>query len=206
MPDTDFFFQLLAHFGYAALLVATFLKGCTIVVVAGALAHQDYLSLPMVMLCSFAGSLAGDEVEYYAGRRYGPAFLASRPRLNRLSSRIHGLLARYDAAFMLGFRFLYGIRIVTPLLLGVEGVPPMRFFLFNAIGALVWAVLTSFAGYGLSEAAEQLVEDGPTRLAALLILLLLLSMAIGIVRKRRRRIGQPLPMTTAGEEGASASD
>ena len=117
--------------------------------VAGALAHEGYLSLPIVMLCSFAGSLAGDEAEYYAGRRYGRAFMAAHPRLNRAGLRIHALLTRYDALFMLGFRFMYGVRIVTPLLLALEGVPPGRFLLYNTVGALIWAILASMAGYGL---------------------------------------------------------
>lgn len=106
MPDVYLFLPLLVHFGYAALFVATFLKGFTIVLVAGALAHEGYLSLPVVMLCAFAGSLTGDEAEYYAGRRYGRAFMTAHPRLNRVGSRIHFLLARHDALFMLGFRFL----------------------------------------------------------------------------------------------------
>ena len=159
MPDADVFLQLLIHFGYLALFAATFLKGFTIVLVAGALAHEGYLSLPIVMLCSFAGSLAGDEAEYYAGRRYGRAFIAAHPRLNRAGLRIHALLTRYDALFMLGFRFMYGVRIVTPLLLALEGVPPGRFLLYNTVGALIWAILTSLAGYGLGGAADRL-SDG----------------------------------------------
>lgn len=206
VPDTDFLYQLLTHFGYAALLAVTFLKGCTIVLVAGAVAHQGYLSLPIVMLCSFLGSLAGDEAEYYAGRRYGPAFLAARPRLRKASALIHRLLARYDAAFMLGFRFIYGVRIVTPLLLGLEGVPPVRFFLFNFAGALGWAVLTSLAGYGLSEAAEQLAEDmdGAARLTIVAGMLLAMGIIVWLTRRWRRRSLRPLPLTDA--HGESLAD
>lgn len=192
MFNTDLLPQLLIHFGYVALFAATFLKGFTIVVVAGALAHQGYLSLPMVMVCAFAGSLAGDEVEYYAGRRYGPAFLASCPRLNRISARIHTLLVRYDALFMLGFRFLYGVRIVTPLLLALEGVPPGRFFVFNLVGALVWAVCTSLAGYGLANVADYLTDDGdwPFVLAALMALA---AAALMFRFLQRRRISGQAP-------------
>lgn len=202
MPDTDFLYQLLMHFGYAALLVVTFLKGCTIVLAAGAVAHEGYLSLPMIMLCSFIGSLAGDEAEYYAGRRYGPAFLAARPRLRKASGRIRRLLARYNAAFMLGFRFIYGIRIVTPLLLGIEGVPPARFFLFNFVGALGWSVLTSLAGYGLGEAAEQLAEDmdSTARLTIVTGMLLTMGVLVWLIRRYHRRSLRPLPLTNAHSE------
>ena len=189
VPDAEVLLQLLIQFGYAALFILTFLKGFTIVLIAGALAHQGFLALPLVMLCSFAGSLAGDEVEYYIGRRYGPVFLARRPRLTQAARRIHGLISRYDLYFMLGFRFIYGARIVTPLLLGLEKVPPGRFFCVNAIGALIWAVITSLAGYGISDLLVRLVDgmDSELRAALLIIFLVALSYISRLLYLRRKR-------------------
>ena len=36
---------------------------------------------------------------------------------------------RYDALFVLGFRFVYGIRVATPLAFGMEGMTHRRVFL-----------------------------------------------------------------------------
>ena len=64
--------SLIANYGYAAVLIGTFVEGETILVIAGFAAHRGYLSLPWVILLAFAGSLAGDQLWFYVGRRSGP--------------------------------------------------------------------------------------------------------------------------------------
>lgn len=48
---------------------------------------------------------------------------------------------------ILGFRFLYGLRTVTPFVLGRSGVSPGYFFLLNTLSALVWSVGVGIGGY-----------------------------------------------------------
>jgi membrane protein DedA with SNARE-associated domain len=50
------------------------------------------------------------------------------------------LLNRFRTLLILIFRFLYGLRAVTPFVIGMSTVPTRTFVLLNAIGALVWAV------------------------------------------------------------------
>lgn len=152
MPDTEFFTQLLAQFGYAAIAAGTFFKAFTVVLVAGALAHQGYLWMPMVIFSAWIGTVAGDEVKFCIGWRWGPAALAHLPGQGKMAARLdrlHALIRRYDIGFILGFRFVYGMRTITPLLLGLEHVSPWRFFVVNTAGALLWNGGTAYIGYGL---------------------------------------------------------
>ena len=41
---------------------------------------------------------------------------------------------------ILGFRFVYGLRTVTPFVLGAAGTRPGRFLALNALGAAAWSV------------------------------------------------------------------
>ena len=47
-------------YGYAAILIGTFLEGETILVLGGFAAHRGYLSLPWVIVAAFAGTLSGE--------------------------------------------------------------------------------------------------------------------------------------------------
>ena len=139
-------------------MAGTFLEGETILVIAGFLAHRGYLSLPLVILAAFAGTFAGDQLFFHLGRRKGMAFLDKRPSWKRRSERTFRLLQKHQTAAILGFRFLYGLRTVTPVVLGASGISPLRYLLLNGIGALGWAAAIASAGFVFGQVLENLIS------------------------------------------------
>jgi membrane protein DedA with SNARE-associated domain len=51
----------------------------------------------------------------------------------------------------LGFRFLYGLRTVIPLAIGMGSIGGLRFLLLDSLGVLIWAGLTAAAGVLLAD-------------------------------------------------------
>ena len=151
--------QFIATYSYWAILAGTFLEGETILVIGGFLAHRGHLELRWVIVSAFAGSLFGDQLYYYIGRIKGIGFLERRPRWNAASGRVLAMLRRHQIALILGFRFMYGLRTVTPFLIGAAGVPPLRYAMLNAIGAAIWAIAVGVAGYMLGHALELLLDE-----------------------------------------------
>ncbi|MDF3066696.1 MAG: DedA family protein [Polyangiaceae bacterium] len=146
---------LIVRWGYLAVVGGTFLEGETILVAAGALAHRGYLSLPWVMLCAFVGSVAGDQLWFQLGRRYGQPFLDRRPEWKRRAGTVQRHLLRFGDLFVLGFRFVVGIRTVTPALLGASGFSQVRFAWLNALGGAAWSAAVGGAGYALGAVINQ---------------------------------------------------
>ena len=122
---------IIGSYGYIALLVGTFLEGETILILAGFAAHLGYLHLPWVILVAFLGTLSGDQLFFYLGRRQSRFVLDKHPAWQRRLDRVERLFERYQTLLILGFRFLYGLRTVTPFVLGRSGVSPGYFFLLN---------------------------------------------------------------------------
>jgi membrane protein DedA with SNARE-associated domain len=149
--------SLIAKYGYAAILVGTFLEGETILVLGGFASHRGMLWLPGVILAAFVGSLLSDQLFFFIGRWRGEAWLARRPQWRPGIDRVRRLMARYDVALILAFRFLYGLRNVTPFALGLSDVPVARFIVFNTIGAAIWAVAIALLGWFVGEAAKQML-------------------------------------------------
>ena len=156
MPSLE---SLINQYGYVAVLVGSFLEGETILVLGGFAAHRGYLSLPGVMAAAFCGTLFGDQLYFFLGRRQGPAMLARRPHWGSRIARVRELLRRHEVALILGFRFLYGIRTVTPFALGMGGVPPLRFALLNTPAALGWSIVVGALGYELGAAFQGVLGD-----------------------------------------------
>jgi len=153
------FETLVEHYGYAAIFIGTFLEGETILVIAGFLAHSGYFRLDFVIAAAFAGSLFGDQLYFYLGRLKGRDFVASRPYLNRHSQKVERLLHRNRVWFILGFRFIYGLRTVAPLILGASQVPAGLFLALNIISAATWAAAIGFAGYYFGTAIEAVLGE-----------------------------------------------
>ncbi len=135
--------------GYWAIGVGTFFEGETVLLVAGAMAHRGLLSLPTVVLAAFVGSVAGDQLWFLIGRRFGREFIAARPRLSRHAKRVEAAMRRHGTPFVMGFRFIYGLRTVTPVLLGASGYPLRRFVALNIAGAALWAITFGALGWGV---------------------------------------------------------
>ncbi len=139
--------SLIVNYGYFALLVGTFFEGETTMVLGGLAAYWGYLDLPWVILIAFMGTLIGDQLFFYLGRWHSRAILAWRPGLEPRLDRVNRLIERHRMQLILIFRFLYGLRIITLLGLGMSRIPATYFFLLSILSALVWAAALGTGGY-----------------------------------------------------------
>lgn len=151
--------RLLAQYGLLAVFVGSLIEGEMVLILAGFAAHKGYLAFPGVVLAAFCGGALGDEFWYFAGRLYGKAVFERFPRLKVRMATVEGLILRYHSAVIVLVRFMYGLRVAGPVLIGASGVPPLRFVVFNALGAALWALLVGGAGYLFGNALEWLLED-----------------------------------------------
>lgn len=144
--------HLIHAYGYLAVFIGCFLEGETILLLGGVAAEQGYLSLPGVIAAAFVGSMSGDQLFFYIGRRYGPSLIERKPRLKRASVVLQGWLAKRETLLILGFRFLYGLRNAAPFVFGASAVSRKRFVFFNACGAAIWAIALGYGGYAAGHA------------------------------------------------------
>jgi membrane protein DedA with SNARE-associated domain len=142
-----------------AIIVGTFFEGETILVLGGFTAHRGYLALPWVIASAFLGSLCGDQLFFYLGRRHGDALLARRPSWRTRVEKATTLLERFRRPVMIGFRFVYGLRTATPFVIGMSRIPAWEFFLYNAAGALLWATVVGSGGYLVGNTLELVLGD-----------------------------------------------
>ncbi len=149
----------IATYGYLAVFIGTLLEGETILIAAGIAAHQGLLDWPIVILVAMAGGTLGDQLMFLLGRWKGDALIERHPRLARHKPRVRDLLVRHNTLLILSVRFLYGLRIAGPLILGSFRVPVLRFALLNTLGAALWASLVTAAGYTFGVAISALISD-----------------------------------------------
>lgn len=147
--------QLLSSYGYPVLFLGCLLEGESILLLAGIAAHQGLLGFtPVVFWATLAGTL-GDQLLFWGGRRAGDRAVPWLQRRGLAVERVTGLIERYPHLSIFAVRFLYGMRLAGPLLIGASRVGPLRFLLINLLGAFCWALLFASAGYWAGQLLEQ---------------------------------------------------
>jgi membrane protein DedA with SNARE-associated domain len=105
--------------------------------------HVIALPFWVLALGVFVAAVAGDQLGYLIGRRYGPKVF-SRPdsRLFRHENaeRAQAFFARRGAPAVILGRFVPVVRTFVPVVAGVGRMKHRTFTLLNLIGALSWAV------------------------------------------------------------------
>lgn len=139
--------QIIMQYGYAALVMGSIAEGETITLLGGVAAHQGLLRFSLVWLSVALGGMIGDQALYLLGRHYGARILRRFSRHQKKIDRARQLIARYPWQFVIGTRFMYGFRIIGPILIGASGLPPKLFLPLNILGALAWALIFTSLGY-----------------------------------------------------------
>lgn len=172
--------NLILRWGYLILGLGTFLEGETILIAAGAMAHKGLLSQPLVIGVALLGAYCGDLLWYFIGRKYGYPFIQKRPKLLSRLAATQKLLDRYGILFVLSFRFIYGIRTVAPVLLGIVKYPFKRYAALNGLSAIVWSITFSYIGWGLGFGFRQIVDRHP-RIEEIILIALITGFLLWLV-------------------------
>lgn len=141
-------------YGYIAIFVLTFFEGEAILVLGAIAANHGYLRIEWVVTCAIIGSMFGDQLWFYVGRKGGAKFLEKRPGWHKKMERALRLLNKHNTLFILSFRFFYGLRTVSSFAVGLTAVSGLRYLVLNAIAAVIWAVALGAAGYLIGEALQ----------------------------------------------------
>jgi membrane protein DedA with SNARE-associated domain len=179
--------SLIATYGYPVVFAGALIEGETLMLTAGFLAHEGYLSLQWVMLLAFLGAFAGDQAYFHIGRIAGARLLERMPHWQGRVDRVHALFRRFDNLLVLSFRFFYGFRIATPVVIGMTGYSAKRFFVLNGIGALIWASVIATAGYFFGAVLELLLADIRKQAKWIALGMLAVGIVVWLIHKIRRK-------------------
>lgn len=125
---------------------------------AGALSGLGELRLSNVVMLAVLATVISDSVWYELGKRHGARILRYLCRISLQPDscvrRAEGFLARHGLKSLLFTKFLPGMnRTILPLT-GVVHVSYPRFFMFDAVGAVLWAAFYSGLGFAFSDEFE----------------------------------------------------
>ncbi len=137
-------------FTETGVVVMPFLPGDSLLFVVGALCGVGLMNLPLVMALLIVAAILGDQVNYSIGRAIGPRvwqWEQSRWFNKRAFEQAHAFYERYGGITIVLARFMPFIRTFAPFVAGVSAMDRAKFTFYNVIGALIWVIGLTLAGY-----------------------------------------------------------
>jgi membrane protein DedA with SNARE-associated domain len=178
---------LIDSYGYLAVFIGAFLEGETILALAGLASFRGYMDFKLVVVVAMIAGFLGDQFYFFLGRFKGQEILARFPNVEERAHRLDALLARWHAPLIIGIRFMYGFRILGPIMLGMGRVPSWKFVVYNFIGAALWAPLIAGIGYFFGEAVEAVLGDVKRIELWLFVAVIAIGMSIFLIHGVRVR-------------------
>ncbi|MEN6475499.1 MAG: bifunctional DedA family/phosphatase PAP2 family protein [Syntrophaceae bacterium] len=187
----------LGHWGYVLIFLAPFLEssaflgliipGESIVVLAGFLASHGYLALGDCIIVIALGAILGDSTGYALGKAIGRDYFQKHERLflfkRKHIQKVEAYFARHGGKTIFGARLVHLLRAMAPFTAGMSAMPYGRFFLFNALGGTLWAVIFTFVGYFFGQ-SWQLIDKWMGRAGVFVVFLILILAGFGYLYKK----------------------
>jgi membrane-associated protein len=132
-------------------------------------------------------ALLGDNVNYWLGRRLGPAVF--RRENSRLLNKKHLVRAqefyeKYGSKTVILARFVPIVRTFAPFVAGIGRMNYLRFLAFSFVGAVAWVTICVSAGYYFGQ--FEFVKKRFEVVIVAIVVISVLPMAIEYLNARRR--------------------
>ncbi|MEM8729756.1 MAG: DedA family protein [Pseudomonadota bacterium] len=178
--------------GLPGVVLGTALEGEGVAFLAGVFVHRGVFDYEAAAFAAALGAIITDNVVFGVGRFAGKSRYAQRFLTHHRVVGLRKMMDQHQTKVVLGFRFLYGLKTVAPLMLGSSTIPWWRYALLDAVAVTVWAHLFVGIGYGVGKAIEQYFGKLKPEIHAAIALLIFVVVAAGfwyVVKKRREAKG-----------------
>lgn len=137
-------------FAESGMFVGFFFPGDTLLLSAGIFAAQGKLPLATTILVIALAAIAGDNIGYFIGKRYGRQLFRKPDSVlfrHEYVNKAELFYARFGNKAMLLAHFVPVVRTFAPAVAGIAKMNYPRFVVFDAIGDTAWAIIVTLVGY-----------------------------------------------------------
>lgn len=185
------------------------LPGDSLVFSAGLLHSQLGLSLWVLVLTITVCALAGSQVGYWIGARFGRGLFSDDARFLKTEYLVQSesFFNRYGGRSLVIGRFVPFVRTFVPIAAGIAQYNRTRFTLWNLVGALLWGTGLTLLGAALGGVA--FIHDNLTAIILLIVFVSILPMIFEfLMHKIRARkafeVADEIADATIAEESRDA--
>jgi len=143
----ELFIGWLKEYGYVILFLWSIIEGEMGLVMGGIMSHTGDMQYCITVFVAGLGGFTGDQIYFYIGR-FNKGLIQRKLHGQRRKFAIaHLLLKKYGWPIIFVQRYMYGLRTVIPMSIGITKYSARKFAFINLISAWVWATITITPAY-----------------------------------------------------------
>lgn len=136
------FLYLMQEHGYIILFAWSILEGEMGLIMGGLLCHTGDMWLFFAIFIAGLGGFVGDQIYFYIGR-YNKSYVHKNFKGQRRKFALaHLLLKKYGWPIIFVQRYMYGMRTIIPISIGLTRYSAKMFAFINILSAWAWAAMT----------------------------------------------------------------
>jgi len=157
-------------------------------IAAGFLAFSGYLDAIAVILVSTTASYVGHGTFFLIALHKREVFLTFVQKFIKVNlSKLETIMGKYGTASIFISQWLYGFRLLSAAVLGLSRMGTTKYFTFQFISCLLWAIICTASGYFFGATLKNLIGDMKKYEPYIAIGVLIIGFIIWFLRDVRKR-------------------
>lgn len=165
--------DLIRDWGYIILFLYSFGGGFLALVVAGILAFSGELNIFLVIIVAGVANFIGDQFLFTIARKNKAQAKKMMQKHRRKIAMAHLMMRRYGSWVIFLQKYIYGIKTLIPLAMGLTKYDYKKFILFNVFATALWAIVIGMASYMMGDLVYTYIEEFKSYGLAVVVAILL---------------------------------
>lgn len=121
------------------------------IIAAGILSYAGKMDLTTSIAVAFVANALGDSLLFYMSRYNKEQMMPYLRKHKRKLALSHVMMKKHGDKIIFFQKFLYGIKTLIPIGIGMTKYPAMKFNILNVISAFIWSLGLGYMSYTAGE-------------------------------------------------------
>lgn len=148
----------LSTYGYIILFFYSLGGGMVAIIAAGVLSYAGKMDLHTSIVVAFVANALGDSLLFYMSKYNKTMLMPYVQKHRRKLALSQVLMKKYGDKIIFFQKFVYGIKTLIPIAIGLTKYPALKFNILNTISAAIWAFLLGYLSYYFGSALTRFVS------------------------------------------------
>ena len=154
--------DLIKDWGYIVLFLYSFGGGFVALVVASILSYAGDLNIYITLATAAVANFIGDQFLFLMARNNKSQAKQMMKKHQRKIAMAHLLMRKYGSWVIFLQKYIYGIKTLIPLAMGLTKYDSKRFMFFNIFATIVWVLIIGISSYMLGELVYKYIDEFKT--------------------------------------------
>ncbi|QEZ88802.1 DedA family protein [Aliarcobacter cibarius] len=151
--------QFIQDWGYIALFLYSFGGGFLALAIAGAFSYAGDLNIYITVIVAGVSNFIGSQFLFYFAK-YNKSYMDETVNKHRRKvAMVKTMLKKYGSFMIFIQKYIYGVKTLVPLVMGISAYNPFKYTVLNAIASAIWAIVIGYISFTAGKLLLSFADD-----------------------------------------------